>query len=147
MARHPYRIKRWNKMLWDSFFPYITWARRAIIVKNLLCIPFFENSTTHITITEGIKVLDNMKEEVEKLENVEESPAQLNCKTSKYNGLKRHIDYIYEFIVTTSKRQIFSHICITNFGHEFFSVWAVEKENKFLIGFFSQFASWKTNIR
>ena len=58
-----------------------------------------------------------MKEEVEKLENVEESPAQL--KTSKYNGLKRHIDYIYEFIVTTSKRQIFSHICITNFGHEF----------------------------
>ena len=77
----------------------------------------FENSTTRITITEGIKVLDNMKEEVEKLENVEESPAQL--KTSKYNGLKRHIDYIYEFIVTTSKRQIFSHICITNFGHEF----------------------------
>ena len=43
---------------------------------------------------------------------------------------------------------IFSPICFTNFFNEFISVWAIEKENKLLIGqkqFFSQFASWKRN--
>ena len=44
---------------------------------------------------------------------------------------------------------MFSPICFTNFFHKFFSVRAVEKENKLLIGskqvFFSQFDSWKRN--
>ena len=53
--------------------------------------------------TEGIKILDNMIKEVEKLENDDKSSAQLYSKKSKYNGLKRHIDYIYEFITITSK--------------------------------------------
>jgi hypothetical protein len=38
---------------------------------------------------------------------------------------------------------MFSPICFSNFVHEFFSVCAVEKENKFVIGpkeSFSQFA-------
>ena len=70
--------------------------------------------------TEGIKILDNMIKEVEKLENDEKSPAQLNCKTSKYNGLKSHIDYIYEFVINTNKdfdqvgkkRKVECHSCL-----------------------------------
>ena len=45
-------------------------------------------------------------------------------------------------------RQMFSPICFPNFDHEFFSVWAVEKENKVLIGYnrvSSQSAIWKRN--
>ena len=53
--------------------------------------------------TEGIKILDNLIKEVEKLENDDKFSAQLYSKKSKYNGLKRHIDYIYEFITIKSK--------------------------------------------
>ena len=42
---------------------------------------------------------------------------------------------------------MFPPICRTNFFHKFFSIWAVEKENKLLLGQKkSQFASWKRNI-
>ena len=44
---------------------------------------------------------------------------------------------------------MFSPIFCTNFFQQFFPVWAVEKENKLLIGpktdYFSKFASWKSN--
>ena len=42
----------------------------------------------------------------------------------------------------------FSPICFKNFFHDFFSVWADEKENKLVIGprqYFSQFATWEKN--
>ena len=43
---------------------------------------------------------------------------------------------------------MFSKMCLTNLYHQFFSAWAVEKENKRLVGpkqFFSQITSWKRN--
>ena len=52
------------------------------------------------------------------------------------------------FGVLSRIHQMFSPIWFTNLIHECFSVWKVEKENKFLIDpkrFFSQFFSWKRN--
>ena len=50
---------------------------------------------------------------------------------------------VINFVGITNSSDVF-----TNLLHEFFPAWAVEKENKLLIGpkiVFSQFQSWKRN--